>query len=117
MAPMSSGLAFDRHLNLVRPSHSIIEDVSSTAYPIAPPHLLLVSFKILDFLLKSLAMSLPKLCTQMPVPDGIQGLADTLAIMENPRNGHQLSKRRKIAAFRNGGERILQLALPVASMW
>jgi len=62
-------------------------------------------------------MPVTKLCTQIPVPDGLRELADTLAINENPLNGHQIRRRRKNAAPLRGGEGFLELALPVSSLW
>ncbi|KAK3389979.1 hypothetical protein B0H63DRAFT_446138 [Podospora didyma] len=59
-------------------------------------------------------MSFVKLCTQVPVPDGLQDLADFLAIDENPLNGHRSWGNSPPSDV---GDGFLRLALPVASFW
>lgn len=58
-------------------------------------------------------MSLPEICTQMPCPSGLEAKADTLAVQENPLNGHQITTGDQI----QGGGDPASLALPVGSMW
>ncbi|ROW08210.1 hypothetical protein VMCG_03089 [Cytospora schulzeri] len=57
-------------------------------------------------------MDLPQICTQMPVPPELQATADTLAIQENPLNGHQITAGESIL-----GDDLNRLALPIGTMW
>ncbi|KAK0647011.1 hypothetical protein B0T16DRAFT_171800 [Cercophora newfieldiana] len=58
----------------------------------------------------------PKMCTQMPVPEGIRELAETAAIEENHLNGHQRNLREAGGAF-GLGDASLQLSLPNSTLW
>jgi hypothetical protein len=49
----------------------------------------------------------------MPVSEDLRGQADTLALQENPKNGHQLTAGGAVLGTQNP----LALALPVGSMW
>ncbi|KAF7561935.1 hypothetical protein G7046_g2230 [Stylonectria norvegica] len=53
------------------------------------------------------------ICTQMPVPPEFQAKANTLAIQENPLNGHQITTGDPV----QGGGQPSSLALPIGSKW
>lgn len=58
-------------------------------------------------------MATARICTEMPVPEDLAALADTLSAQENPLNAHFVSVEGPIPA---GGEAD-SLALPVGSLW
>ncbi|KAF4452084.1 metalloprotease protein [Fusarium austroafricanum] len=58
-------------------------------------------------------MSNIRQCTIMPVPSELRAQADTLALQENSKNGHQLTAGGEILGANNPPA----LALPVGSMW
>ena len=59
-------------------------------------------------------MELPQICTQLRVAPELQALADTLAVQENPLNGHQITAGEPVQG--PPGD-VAGLALPVGSMW
>jgi hypothetical protein len=56
-------------------------------------------------------MAMPKLCTQMPVPDGLRRIAEQVASEENHLNRHRLDQ----VGGLGGGD--LQLAIPAITAW
>ncbi len=60
----------------------------------------------------------PKLCTQMPVPNGLRELSETLAINENHLNGsHPGATLTPNSTTTEDGEVYPHLAIPIGTMW